>query len=44
MELPKVVFEDDVAGIKAALDAGLDPNAEDRFGNSPLNACEQRFG
>jgi cytohesin len=42
MELPEVVFEDDVAGIKAALDAGLDPNAEDGHGNSPLTAACSR--
>jgi ankyrin repeat protein len=40
MELPPVVFENDPDGLRAALDAGLDPSAEDGFGNSPLTvAC-----
>jgi ankyrin repeat protein len=40
--LPDVVFEGDVAALKAALAAGLDVNAEDGYGNSPLTASCSR--
>jgi ankyrin repeat protein len=41
-QLPDVVFEGDLAGLKAALAAGLDANATDSHGNSPLTASCSR--
>jgi ankyrin repeat protein len=40
--LPDAVFEGNVAALKAALAAGLDVNAEDGYGNSPLTVSCSR--
>ncbi len=39
MDLPEVIFKDDPAGLQAALSAGMDPDGEDQYGNSPLTAA-----